>query len=143
MKIECPQCHRIGILEVRGRSNRVVHYEYVDGKRVFTKHLIKGNGNSSMGTMGTELRTEKARSGILFGNVAGPTGIEPATYGLRVRRSSLTEPRARLSLGKETQLGKDIELSVCVSLRNSLGLMSTRKVYRHRGKCVYLVRTDH
>ena len=28
--------------------------------------------------------------------VAGPTGFEPATCGLRVRRSSLTEPRARL-----------------------------------------------
>jgi hypothetical protein len=27
--------------------------------------------------------------------VAGPTGIEPATYGLRVRRSGLTELRAR------------------------------------------------
>ncbi len=26
---------------------------------------------------------------------AGPTGIEPATYGLRVRRSSLAELRAR------------------------------------------------
>jgi hypothetical protein len=26
--------------------------------------------------------------------MAGPTGIEPATYGLRVRRSSLTELRA-------------------------------------------------
>ena len=29
--------------------------------------------------------------------MAGPTGIEPATYGLRVRRSSLTEPRARMA----------------------------------------------
>ena len=27
--------------------------------------------------------------------MAGPTGIEPATYGLRVRRSSLAELRAR------------------------------------------------
>jgi hypothetical protein len=31
---------------------------------------------------------------------AGPTGIEPATYGLRVRRSNLTELRAQLSSGK-------------------------------------------
>jgi hypothetical protein len=30
--------------------------------------------------------------------VAGPTGIEPAAYGLRVRRSSLTELRARMLL---------------------------------------------
>jgi hypothetical protein len=35
--------------------------------------------------------------------MAGPTGIEPATYGLRVRRSSLTEPRARLSKKKVAQ----------------------------------------
>jgi hypothetical protein len=27
--------------------------------------------------------------------VAGPTGVEPAAYGLRVRRSNLTELRAR------------------------------------------------
>ena len=47
--------------------------------------------------------------------LAGPTGIEPATYGLRVRRSNLTELRARLSLGKEPRRGKDIELSVSIS----------------------------
>ena len=28
--------------------------------------------------------------------LAGPTGVEPAAYGLRVRRSSLTELRAHL-----------------------------------------------
>lgn len=28
--------------------------------------------------------------------VAGPTGVEPAAYGLRVRRSGLTELRARV-----------------------------------------------
>jgi post-segregation antitoxin (ccd killing protein) len=44
--------------------------------------------------------------------LAGPTGIEPATYGLRVRRSNLTELRAQgLSLGRERPL-KDIELTV-------------------------------
>ena len=45
--------------------------------------------------------------------LAGPTGIEPATYGLRVRRSSLTEPRARMaSLLKKVSLD-NIELTVC------------------------------
>ena len=48
--------------------------------------------------------------------MAGPTGIEPATYGLRVRRSNLTELRARLSFGKEPRLRRDIELSVTLSL---------------------------
>ena len=50
------------------------------------------------------------------GLMAGPTGIEPATYGLRVRRSNLTELRARLSFGKEPRLRRDIELSVTLSL---------------------------
>jgi hypothetical protein len=33
--------------------------------------------------------------------VAGPTGIEPAAYGLRVRRSGLTELRARIKASFE------------------------------------------
>jgi hypothetical protein len=46
-----------------------------------------------------------------FSRLAGPTGIEPATYGLRVRRSSLTELRAlAFSLGTEHAL-RHIELS--------------------------------
>jgi hypothetical protein len=45
------------------------------------------------------LTQEKSHSkNRLFTKMAGPTGIEPATYGLRVRRSSLTEPRARIKL---------------------------------------------
>ena len=44
MKAECPVCGREGILEQRDKSCRVVHYRYVDGKRVFTKHKID-NGN--------------------------------------------------------------------------------------------------
>ena len=95
MKVECPVCHVQGILEQRGNSVRVIHYEYVDGKRKFVKHTVKGNGNSSMGTMGTDMGTEKTVRSIFNDNRAGPTGIEPAAYGLRVRRSNLTELRAR------------------------------------------------
>ena len=44
--------------------------------------------------------------------VAGPTGIEPAAYGLRVRRSGLTELRAhKASLLKKVPLN-NIELAV-------------------------------
>ena len=43
--------------------------------------------------------------------MAGPTGIEPAAYGLRVRRSSLTELRARSFFLKEVSLN-NIELAV-------------------------------
>jgi len=32
MKAECPTCHREGVVEQRGNSVRILHYEYVDGK---------------------------------------------------------------------------------------------------------------
>jgi predicted RNA-binding Zn-ribbon protein involved in translation (DUF1610 family) len=44
MKAECPVCGRVGILEQRGNSCRVVHYRYVDGERVFTKRRVS-SGN--------------------------------------------------------------------------------------------------
>ena len=47
--------------------------------------------------------------------LAGPTGIEPATYGLRVRRSSLAELRARMLLLKKFSL-RNIELAVDIKL---------------------------
>ncbi len=47
--------------------------------------------------------------------VAGPTGIEPAAYGLRVRRSGLTELRARkVTVGKEFS-----SMNIEVSLSNA------------------------
>jgi len=56
MKIACPICGKVGILETRGNSQRVVHYRYDEnGKRIFTKHRIDKN----LGTMGTALGTEK------------------------------------------------------------------------------------
>jgi hypothetical protein len=42
MKVVCPECHKIGILEQRGNSQRVVHYRYVDSKRVFERHTVTG-----------------------------------------------------------------------------------------------------
>jgi hypothetical protein len=53
MKVECPVCHREGVVEQRGNSVRFVHYEYIDGRRVFTRHTVKGT-DGNMGTMGTE-----------------------------------------------------------------------------------------
>ncbi len=44
--------------------------------------------------------------------VAGPTGIEPAAYGLRVRRSGLTELRAHLSAFEKEFQSTNIELSL-------------------------------
>ena len=69
MKAVCPICHRVGVVEQRGGSVRFVHYEYVDGKRIFTKHTIK-NGNR-MGTMGTALGTEKPNTSFFNQNLGG------------------------------------------------------------------------
>jgi hypothetical protein len=44
--------------------------------------------------------------------MAGPTGIEPAAYGLRVRRSSLTELRTRMDSLLKKGLLSNIELAV-------------------------------
>ena len=71
MKIVCPICHVQGILEVRGQSQRVVHYQYVYGKRIFSRHKIVGTIGYSMGTMGTELGTEKTGNSIFNRNMVG------------------------------------------------------------------------
>lgn len=53
----------MGTVEQRGNSIRVVHTDYdLNGKRIFTKHTIKGNG---MGTMGTAMGTEKAENRLI------------------------------------------------------------------------------
>ena len=71
MKVLCPVCGVEGILEQRGNSSRVVHYEWVHGRRIFRKHTVKVNGNSSMGTMGTELGTEKSNTDCFNDNLGG------------------------------------------------------------------------
>jgi len=72
MKIGCPICGNVGILEQRGNSQRVVHYSYVDGKRVFTKHKIEKDTLGTMGTMGTILGTEK--QGLCLNSVLSSYG---------------------------------------------------------------------
>jgi len=42
MKVVCPVCGRMGFLEVRGNSGRVVHYVgFHEGKRVYERHTVK------------------------------------------------------------------------------------------------------
>ena len=41
-----------------------------------------------MGTVGTDMGTEKIDNDFFYDNKAGPTGIEPATTGLKVRCSN-------------------------------------------------------
>ena len=52
MKIECPVCHVIGLLQQRGNSYRVQHYQgFENGKRVYQYHKVSSmevNGSKSM-----------------------------------------------------------------------------------------------
>ena len=50
MKVECPVCHREGVVEQRGSSVRIVHYEWIAGKRVFEKHTVGRTDGNSMET---------------------------------------------------------------------------------------------
>jgi hypothetical protein len=90
MKVHCPICAEIGVVEQRGNSVRVIHYEWVDGKRVLVKHKVELGtvGNRRMGTVGTVLGTEKAENGILLGSVAPPIGLGPMTDWLTASRST-------------------------------------------------------
>ncbi|MEM3618586.1 MAG: hypothetical protein QXK47_05895 [Candidatus Bathyarchaeia archaeon] len=41
MKVECPVCGRMGIVEQRGNSIRILHYVgYHDGKRIYERHKV-------------------------------------------------------------------------------------------------------
>ena len=49
MKILCPLCGVEGHLQVRGNSQRVVHYRsFVNGKIVYAGHRMEINGNQQM-----------------------------------------------------------------------------------------------
>jgi hypothetical protein len=77
----------MGTLEQRGRSLRVIHYEWKDGKRIFTKHKLGANGNN----MGTRMGTEKTEKCLFNENkelVAPPKGFEPLTDWLTASRST-------------------------------------------------------
>ena len=40
MKVKCPVCGSLGVLQKRGGSIRIIHYEYNEGKRVFYQHTV-------------------------------------------------------------------------------------------------------
>jgi hypothetical protein len=75
MKALCPVCNQIGILEERGNSQRIVHYQYVDGKRILNKHKVDmgTNGNN----MGTGMGTEKANTSPNCDLLVRSPGFEP------------------------------------------------------------------
>ena len=77
MKVICAVCNMEGILEIRGKSKRVLHYKgYINGKRTYEKHAILGvNGSKSVGVKALRLAPNSK-------SVAGPMGFEPMTFGL-------------------------------------------------------------
>jgi hypothetical protein len=46
----CSVCGMEGILEKRGQSVRIIHYSWVDGKRIFSRHKLMGTVGNSLGT---------------------------------------------------------------------------------------------
>ena len=91
MKVLCPVCGREGILEVRGNSQRVLHYKgMVDGKRVYEKHSVKmGVNDGSNGSKQVGINTSDL--GVFGGNshyMEPRAGFEPATPALPSERNA-------------------------------------------------------
>jgi hypothetical protein len=79
MKAECAVCGKEGILEKRGNSVRIIHYSWVDGKRIFSRHKVMGTG---LGTVGTELGTEKASMSLFSENMSELPSFNPKDISL-------------------------------------------------------------
>ncbi len=113
MKVTCPSCGQIGVLEVRGQSQRVVHYEYVGGKRVFVKHrVVMGTVDGNMGTqMGTEKSNTAFFNGINGGRSLAWLGHRPPTPTTRVQI-----PAAASKLLDRSIFGPELENHLSSSL---------------------------
>jgi hypothetical protein len=82
MKIRCPICGIDGLLQQRGNSYRVQHYQgYENGKRLYLYHKVEVNGSKL-------LEVKKAKNELISGNVAPPIGFEPMTDWLTASRST-------------------------------------------------------
>ena len=51
MKKVCPVCGKIGILQQRGNTSRIIHYQWIGNKRTFIAHKVE--------TPNTDMVTEK------------------------------------------------------------------------------------
>ncbi len=90
MKVLCPVCGRMGILQVRGNSKRAGHYVGYRGRTsVVEWHLVK-NGND-----GNELMEKNKVDLRLFSQnkveLVDRAGFEPAASAMRTRRSYQTD----------------------------------------------------
>jgi hypothetical protein len=81
MKFECPVCGIVGILQQRGNSNRVQHYQgFENGKRIYLYHKVEcmevnGSNGSKL------LEVKKGSNDVILGKEAPPKGC--ATYNGR------------------------------------------------------------
>ena len=100
MKLVCPVCGIEGILESRGKSQRVLHYRgFIDGKRVYEKHSIMGvNGNKSLGikTDESSLKMESGAFGGIWTRDHYLTKVTP--HRARLRRHTCVVLRETMRL---------------------------------------------
>jgi len=109
MKMECPVCHRVGVVEQRGGSVRFVHYEYVDGKRIFTKHTVKGTDGNRMGTaMGTE-KQDLSSNGR---NILLAVGLRREARGPLNRKPPIRRAESRGEASKSTGPSSPLTVSI-------------------------------
>jgi len=82
MKVVCPVCGREGVVEQRGNSIRIVHYSWVNGKRVFMKHTVKnGNSGNSIWEQKNAFNSQNTDSFLAVGlrrGVRGPLHRKPS-----------------------------------------------------------------
>ena len=76
VKVFCPVCGKIGVLEIRGNSRRVVHYYYENGKRVFVKHTVK---REQWELWEQKMGTEKTDKRSFHGKLVLRPGFEPGS----------------------------------------------------------------
>ena len=80
MKVECPICHVQGLLQQRGCSQRIQHYNgFINGKRMYSYHKLE----VKLGSNGSKLLEVKGANASTFSGIkAGPMGFEPTTFSL-------------------------------------------------------------
>ncbi len=89
MKVECPVCHVLGVLQQRGNSSRVQHYvSFKDGKRVYLYHKVEAMEVNDGSNGSKSMEVNKACNSALLVNVAPPIGLEPMTDWLTASRST-------------------------------------------------------
>ena len=78
MKVVCPVCGRMGFLEVRGNSGRVVHYVgFHEGKRIYEKHNV-GNQSSFLHSGGRGFKSRPVHPTIFIVRISNqPPTLKP------------------------------------------------------------------